>query len=292
MLLTPHPFTVEEDGGVVLLNAGALGSAVQSAYEVRSRAICMQLLTSRARFLFSPQAYMRASHGGGGASVAVGGSSPEVLLDRLQRLVRASGTNASGSLPPGYVLTPDNLLKMALIYLRIASRVPVVTMGETGCGKTSLVSALAACMGLRADEGRYRVLNFHAGTSADDVAAFVEGCERAAASATGWRGPVAVLAFLDEVRAGARARTRPVLARAADNASAGRRSTRATSSGSCPSSAAAPSCGAATSAATSRLWRPSTRTGCGRRLRSRGAGSAFGTAPPATPTRSPASSTA
>ena len=38
-----------------------------------------------------------------------------------------------------YVVTTDNFLKMCIIYLKIQSRVPVVIMGETGCGKTSLI---------------------------------------------------------------------------------------------------------------------------------------------------------
>jgi ABC-type lipoprotein export system ATPase subunit len=38
-----------------------------------------------------------------------------------------------------YVVTADNFLKMCIIYLRLQSRVPVVIMGETGCGKTSLI---------------------------------------------------------------------------------------------------------------------------------------------------------
>jgi E3 ubiquitin-protein ligase RNF213 len=38
-----------------------------------------------------------------------------------------------------YVVTADNFLKMCIIYLRVQSRVPVVIMGETGCGKTTLI---------------------------------------------------------------------------------------------------------------------------------------------------------
>ncbi|CAG9325375.1 unnamed protein product [Blepharisma stoltei] len=41
-----------------------------------------------------------------------------------------------------YVMTPDNFLKMNLIYLRVQSGLPVIIMGETGCGKTSLIQFL------------------------------------------------------------------------------------------------------------------------------------------------------
>lgn len=38
-----------------------------------------------------------------------------------------------------YVLTLDNCLKMMAIYLKFMSNIPVLIMGETGCGKTSLI---------------------------------------------------------------------------------------------------------------------------------------------------------
>eukprot|EP00026_Physarum_polycephalum_P000016 Phypoly_transcript_00016.p1 GENE.Phypoly_transcript_00016~~Phypoly_transcript_00016.p1 ORF type:complete len:3661 (+),score=399.99 Phypoly_transcript_00016:3-10985(+) len=42
----------------------------------------------------------------------------------------------------GYVLTIDNILKIVSIYFRILSGIPVIIMGETGCGKTALIDAL------------------------------------------------------------------------------------------------------------------------------------------------------
>ncbi|ETO06406.1 hypothetical protein RFI_30986, partial [Reticulomyxa filosa] len=42
-----------------------------------------------------------------------------------------------------YVLTYDNMLKMIAIYLRIQSNIPIILMGETGCGKTLLIKFLA-----------------------------------------------------------------------------------------------------------------------------------------------------
>ena len=40
----------------------------------------------------------------------------------------------------GYVLTGDNLLKILAIHCRLASDIPVVLVGECGCGKTSLIN--------------------------------------------------------------------------------------------------------------------------------------------------------
>ena len=41
-----------------------------------------------------------------------------------------------------YVMTPDNLLKMALIAKHVECGLPVVLMGDTGCGKTSLLRSV------------------------------------------------------------------------------------------------------------------------------------------------------
>jgi hypothetical protein len=42
------------------------------------------------------------------------------------------------ALEPGYVLTVDNLLKMLSIAMRLRYDLPVIIMGETGCGKSTL----------------------------------------------------------------------------------------------------------------------------------------------------------
>ena len=41
-----------------------------------------------------------------------------------------------------YVITNDNFKKMVLLVYRIIANVPVIIMGDTGCGKTSLIIKL------------------------------------------------------------------------------------------------------------------------------------------------------
>jgi len=41
-----------------------------------------------------------------------------------------------------YVITNDNFRKMILILYRISANIPVILMGETGCGKTGLIRKL------------------------------------------------------------------------------------------------------------------------------------------------------
>jgi len=41
-----------------------------------------------------------------------------------------------------YVITEDNFKKMILLFYRIKANIPVIIMGETGCGKTALITKL------------------------------------------------------------------------------------------------------------------------------------------------------
>jgi ABC-type bacteriocin/lantibiotic exporter with double-glycine peptidase domain len=52
----------------------------------------------------------------------------------LISIIRQEGNN--------YVITNDNFKKMTLLIYRIKANVPVIIMGETGCGKTALITKL------------------------------------------------------------------------------------------------------------------------------------------------------
>lgn len=67
-----------------------------------------------------------------------------------------------------YVFTVDNFIKMILIILRIRSNVPVVMMGETGCGKTKLLKVLARLQGTVP-----QILNIHAGITDTEILNFM-----------------------------------------------------------------------------------------------------------------------
>lgn len=63
-----------------------------------------------------------------------------------------------------YILTPDNLLKMSLIHLRAQCGLPIVMMGDAGCGKTSLLKFLAEAAAVK-----LHVVNVHAGTTGLEI---------------------------------------------------------------------------------------------------------------------------
>ena len=69
-----------------------------------------------------------------------------------------------------YELTMDNFVKIVLIYLRIRANVPLILLGETGCGKTSLIRALSSFL-----RGKFRLVNFniHSGLSYQEIMDFL-----------------------------------------------------------------------------------------------------------------------
>ena len=72
-----------------------------------------------------------------------------------------------------YVFTADNFVKMILILLRIRANIPVIMMGETGCGKTSLIRKLSQLLN-NGSTKKMKILNIHAGTTDKDIINFIE----------------------------------------------------------------------------------------------------------------------
>ena len=66
------------------------------------------------------------------------------------------------------VFTLDNFMKLVLIYLRVRSNLPIILMGETGVGKTSLVDYLSKVI-----DAECMTLNIHAGITEDEIINFV-----------------------------------------------------------------------------------------------------------------------
>ena len=66
-----------------------------------------------------------------------------------------------------YIITDDNFKKMALILYRIQANIPVILMGETGCGKTSLIIKLNQL--LNNGKTTLEIINMHSGFSDEDI---------------------------------------------------------------------------------------------------------------------------
>ena len=70
-----------------------------------------------------------------------------------------------------YVYTADNFIKVILVLLRIRSKVPVIMMGETGCGKTTLIEMAFNLI----NKGKIPIkkLNIHSGVKDNDIIDFI-----------------------------------------------------------------------------------------------------------------------
>ena len=71
-----------------------------------------------------------------------------------------------------YIFTADNFIKMILILLRERENVPVILMGETGCGKTSLILKISELM--NNGENKIMTLNVHPAMTTQNIVDFME----------------------------------------------------------------------------------------------------------------------
>ena len=77
-----------------------------------------------------------------------------------------------------YVITNDNFKKMILLFYRIKANVPVIIMGETGCGKTVLITKLNQI--LNNGEILVKIIKIHPWTTEDDICNKMEEMEEEA----------------------------------------------------------------------------------------------------------------
>ena len=83
------------------------------------------------------------------------------LIDKLCDLTGINGTERNSILDAcnNYVMTADNFFKMCLSITKCRARIPVIIMGQAGCGKTSLIQFLAE----KVLKENFKKINFHAG---------------------------------------------------------------------------------------------------------------------------------
>ncbi|XP_030632557.1 E3 ubiquitin-protein ligase rnf213-alpha-like [Chanos chanos] len=89
--------------------------------------------------------------------------------DQLEILCRVLGVTRVKDPDESYQLTLDNVLKILAIHMRFQCNIPVIIMGETGCGKTRLVQFM--CDLLRTENGRRNmiVVRVHGGTISEEI---------------------------------------------------------------------------------------------------------------------------
>ncbi|XP_053706651.1 E3 ubiquitin-protein ligase rnf213-alpha isoform X2 [Synchiropus splendidus] len=80
-----------------------------------------------------------------------------------------------------YELTTDNVLKMLAIHMRFRCGIPVVIMGETGCGKTRLIKFLCELQRGGVATESMKLVKVHGGTTSDVIYSKVREAENIAA---------------------------------------------------------------------------------------------------------------
>ncbi|XP_004363423.1 hypothetical protein CAOG_03695 [Capsaspora owczarzaki ATCC 30864] len=120
---------------------------------------------------------------------------PREYQIRILRLVMGVAHLADGRDPdPSYVLNVDNMKKLIAVHLRFLSRTAVVLLGETGCGKTTLIKFMCDLKG-----SDLVLLKVHGGISEADIIAAVERAEAIAEYRCSRGDERDTVLFLDEV---------------------------------------------------------------------------------------------
>lgn len=100
--------------------------------------------------------------------------------EKLEKLALALGIQWPMDPDETYELTTDNMLKILAIEMRFRCDIPVIIMGETGCGKTRLIRFLSDLRRGGADAQTLCLVKVHGGTTATMIHARVREAEQLA----------------------------------------------------------------------------------------------------------------
>ncbi|XP_055448252.1 E3 ubiquitin-protein ligase RNF213 isoform X2 [Psammomys obesus] len=99
---------------------------------------------------------------------------------KLERLCLALGIEWPSDPDETYELTTDNMLKILAIEMRFRCGIPVIVMGETGCGKTRLIRFLSDLRRGSVEAETMKLVKVHGGTTASMIYSKVKDAERTA----------------------------------------------------------------------------------------------------------------
>ncbi|XP_055509816.1 E3 ubiquitin-protein ligase rnf213-alpha isoform X2 [Leucoraja erinacea] len=97
--------------------------------------------------------------------------------EKIERLCMVLGIEWPIDPDETYELTTDNILKILAIHMRFRCDIPVIIMGETGCGKTRLIKFLCELRKIGADTENMKLVKVHGGTTADVIYAKIKEAE-------------------------------------------------------------------------------------------------------------------
>lgn len=89
--------------------------------------------------------------------------------EKIERLSRVLGIQWPLDPDETYELTTDNMLKMLAVHMRFRCGIPVIIMGETGCGKTRLIKFLCEMHRSGVATDNMKLVKVHGGTSSEMI---------------------------------------------------------------------------------------------------------------------------
>ena len=117
---------------------------------------------------------------------------------RLERLCRVLGQECVREVDESYELTLDNVKKIMAIQMRFRCDIPVVVMGETGCGKTRLIRFMCQLQAGSEDINNMLIMKIHGGIKEEHIVKMVERAERLADKNSRRQPPIDTVLFFDE----------------------------------------------------------------------------------------------
>lgn len=89
--------------------------------------------------------------------------------EKIERICRVLGIQWPLDPDETYELTTDNILKMLAIHMRFRCGIPVIIMGETGCGKTRLIKFLCELQRSGVATENMKLVKVHGGTTSEMI---------------------------------------------------------------------------------------------------------------------------
>ncbi|KAM6938634.1 E3 ubiquitin-protein ligase rnf213-alpha-like [Lycodopsis pacificus] len=117
--------------------------------------------------------------------------------DKIELLCSVLGIKWPTDPDETYELTTDNILKMMAIHMRFRCGIPVIIMGETGCGKTRLIKFMCELRRSGAVAENMKLVKVHGGTTSEMIYEKVKQAENLSRTNTENHGFDSVL-FFDE----------------------------------------------------------------------------------------------
>ncbi|XP_072299402.1 E3 ubiquitin-protein ligase rnf213-alpha-like [Eucyclogobius newberryi] len=101
--------------------------------------------------------------------------------EKIKRMCRVLGIQCHLDPDETYELTTDNILKILAIHMRFRCGIPVIIMGETGCGKTRLIKFVCELLKSGVATENMKLVKVHGGTTSNMIYAKVREAESMAA---------------------------------------------------------------------------------------------------------------